>query len=67
MHTPDCRRCEGRSYCAVTHVHHYLRSVLRRQPSQQFINNLCALAPVGTYAAMAEQILDGSTGQSRCW
>lgn len=67
MHTSDYRRRGNGSQSAVTHVRHYLRSVLRRRPSPQFIDDLCTLAPVGTYAAMAEQVLDGSTGQPQCW
>lgn len=31
--------------------------LLKRRPSQQFLDDLCSLAPVGTYAAMAEQVL----------
>lgn len=62
MHMPHCRRPGGANgwRSPVTHACQYLRSVLKRRPSQQFIDELCTLAPVGTYAAMAEQILDSS-------
>lgn len=48
----------------VAFARRWTHPVLKRRPSQEFLDDLCSLAPVGMYAAMAEQILRRSERRS---